>query len=162
MGVSLKHPQYLVFAAVALGLAACNLKAESLPTAADVGLAEEIRMVEGRFDLWKEKNRYVFSAMMKLEKIVSSRKPDVAIHQLVDCVDDLRPSNATLNGKALVVGVVCYQALTQTVAHEETGPDGDIVLKWPGHISPTATPGELAAAKKAWKKVLREGTYSFH
>lgn len=162
MFVSLKHPQKFVFAVLALGLAACNLRVESLPTAEDVSVAEEIRMVEGRFDLLKEKNRYVFSDMMRLEKIVASRKPDVAIHQLVDCVSDLRPSNVTLNGKAVVVGVVCYQALTQTVAHEETGPDSDIVLKWSGHISPIATPGELAAAKKAWQKVLREGTYSFH
>jgi len=127
----------------------------------DVALVEELMMVEGRFYWRNDLSRYVFNNMEKLEKIVASRKPDIAVNTMAECIDDFRPSHSILDGNRVAVGVVCYQALTQTVVHEETGSNGDIAQTWAGHISPAATPSELSAAKKAWLQVLKDKTYGF-
>lgn len=143
-------------------------RVDAKPTA-DVELVEALRVFEGRFDWRSDLGRYVFNEMENLQKLIESRNPNLESHDpdpvwntLVDCIDDLRPARATLDGKkTVVVGVVCYQALRLFVTHEETDTTGDIAQTWAGHIEPTATPSELSAAKKAWLQVLKDKTYGF-
>ena len=135
----------------------------------DVELVEALRVFEGRFDWRSDLGWYVFNEMENLRKLVESRNPNFESHDpdpvwntLVGCIDDFRPARAMLDGKKpVVVGVVCYQALRLFVTHEETDATGDIAQTWAGHIEPTATPSELAAAKKAWLHVLKDKTYGF-
>lgn len=135
----------------------------------DTDLVEGLRVFEGRFEWRKDLGWYDFNEMEKLRELIEARKPNFESHDpdpvwntLVGCIDDLRPARATLDGKKpVVVGVVCYQALRLFVTHEETDASGDIAQTWVGHIEPTATPDELAAAKKAWLQVLKDKTYGF-
>ena len=131
----------------------------------DVELVEALRVFEGRFD-WRsdlgDQGRYVFEDIDKLRALVEARNPDLALNTLVGCIDDLRPARSVLDGKkTVVVGAVCYEAVTLMVIHEETDATGDIAQTWAGHIEPTATPSVLANAKQAWLQVLKDKSYGF-
>lgn len=115
--------------------------------------------VDGKFDWRSDLNRYIFTAPEQIETIVAAATPNIAVPILVDCIDNQAPSHATLNGVAVAVGMVCYQALSQTASHEETAPNGDIASAWAGHIEPTSTIEQRIAAKRAWQIVLKEKTY---
>ena len=173
MPVSAGVLRRVLFIVLVTGLSACG-KTEPPPSLpppppvatnpnVDVELVEALRVFEGRFD-WRsdlgDQGQYVFEDTEKLRKLVESRNLDLAVNTLVGCIDDLRPARAILDGKkTVVVGAVCYEALTSMVYHEETDSTGDIAQTWAGHIEPTATPSELAAAKQAWLQVLKNKTY---
>lgn len=81
---------------------------------------------------------------------------DSSVIALVECLDDARPAKATVEGRQVSVGVMCYAAL-QRMAYSMEHEDAD--LTWPGAVEPTASTEQLKAAKAAWKEVLRKGAY---
>jgi hypothetical protein len=81
--------------------------------------------------------------------------------ELIECLDNPTLSQSTLNGKPVVTGIVCYEALTQLASHEPTDAHGDVAKSWLGEVSPKASLAELKAAKEAWQQVQKEKTYSF-
>lgn len=119
----------------------------------------ELREMKGEY-LWNDElKRYIYSEKNFIEKILSTREPEVAVNILVNGLDDLTLTNSTLRGKRLVMGVICHEALSQTVYYEPTTQEGDLAKKWSGHILPTAAPDELKEAKRAWKKVVDSKSY---
>ena len=149
-------------ACLALALAGCSeppAQDEQAPSRASTpGLRAALTHAAGAFE-WSDATRsYVFTDKAAIEKLVG-KGSDQQIRELVDCLDDETPSRATLNGQPVPVGVMCYQALSQTIYYEPTAKDGDLAADWPGHLEPTATPQELAAAKRAWIDVVNRNAY---
>jgi hypothetical protein len=148
---------------LALAAAACSRPAEQ--TAAPVPAAVETPSVQSRlaelvgsYRYNDDTKAYVFTDKRAIEAIVGTAT-DQTVRDLVNCLDDRRPSRTVLKGEPVAVGVVCYEALTQTVYYEPTAPNGDIAATWPGHIEPTATAEQLAAAKRAWTDVVDRKAY---
>jgi hypothetical protein len=130
----------------------------------DSGAAElrvELAEVEGRYEWSVELGRYEFSSKARLEAIITSSDAETVLRALVGCLDDQSSSRATLDGVVVPMGVVCYEALSQLVYYEPTSPDGDIAEQWAGHLSPTADPEALRAAREAWEAVVASGGYVF-
>lgn len=112
--------------------------------------------------VWDEKAKlYRYSDKLKLDEIVTLENRQQVLPVLVACIDDESPTQTRLNGKPVMLGILCYQALTQIVYYEPTEPGGDISKSWPGHISPIATVNELRAAKRAWQQVLENKAFIF-
>jgi len=103
---------------------------------------------------------YVFDQKAELERLLTGRDDRNDLIELADCIDDLQPSNSTLNGKQVPVGIICYQALTQLIYFEPTTQTGDVAKHWPGYIKPDASQRQLKLAKRAWLKVIEAGKYS--
>jgi hypothetical protein len=85
---------------------------------------------------------------------------DQAVSALVSCLDDIHPAAATVNGRPVYVGVMCYEALRRFVYYEYW--DSDIEgysPDWLGYIAPTAGPADLHTAKQMWLVVLRNKAY---
>jgi hypothetical protein len=140
-------------------LSACFQKASLVDTGFTDSMLTELREMKGEY-LWNDElKRYIYSEKDLIEKILSTIEPELAVNVLVNSLDDLSLTNSTLRGKRLVTGVICYEALSQTVYYEPTTQEGDIAMKWPGHILPTATPDELNEAKRAWEKVVESKSY---
>jgi hypothetical protein len=80
-----------------------------------------------------------------------------AVTALVQCLDDSNAATATFQDSRVPIGYMCYTALKRIAyptAHEDDTGD------WPGILlSPRPTAEQLAAAKKAWDKVVRSGAY---
>ena len=122
-------------------------------------IIEKLSEVNGDF-IWNAKlKRHVFSEMERIEKITAHENSDELIAVLVSCIDDVVLSHSTLDGKKVPVGVVCYQALSQTAYYEPTDSEGDIKGSWPGHILPTADIKEMEEAKRAWVDVVNSKSY---
>lgn len=122
-------------------------------SAAGAPLEDALQHFEGSFRWSPDRNEHVFSDRPGLATLLEP-SPEEKLPDLVACIDDPRPARATLDGKAVSLGVVCYQAL-RLLAYVEK-PD------WPGHIGPQATPAERRAAREAWQAVLKEGAYALH
>ena len=85
---------------------------------------------------------------------------DTAVRYLAECIGRTEPAHATFRGRAIPLGVVCYAALRHLAYHEEADSTGHLTPYWPGFIdNPGVTPGQLAAARRAWLKAAREGLY---
>ena len=83
---------------------------------------------------------------------------DSAVARLVDCLADMRPAAATVNGRPASVGAMCYEALTHMAYYEayEDRPDGpDKYADWEGDVTPAATAAERMRAQRAWRAVVR-------
>lgn len=115
--------------------------------------------VHGTYQWNDEIKRIVYSKKGLIEEILSSQDPHISVRTLVSCLNDLSPTNSTMDGKAVVMGLICYEALSQTAYYEHTTSNGDIAEKWAGHIQPSATAKELDAAKRAWEIVLKSKSY---
>jgi hypothetical protein len=140
-------------------LSACFQKTSLVDTGFADSMLTELREMKGEY-LWNDElKRYIFSDKNLIEKILSTIEPELAVNVLVNSLDNLSLSNSTLQGKRLVAGIIYYEALSQTVYYEPTTQEGDIAMKWPGNILPTAKPEELKEAKRAWKKVLESKSY---
>ncbi|MBN1833463.1 MAG: hypothetical protein JW896_15265 [Deltaproteobacteria bacterium] len=157
---SLNHVLRLISVGIIIILlSACFQKSSLVDTGFTDSMLTELREMKGEY-LWNDElKRYIYSEKNLIEKILSTIEPELAVNVLVNCLDDLSLTNSTLRGKRLVTGVICYEALSQTVYYEPTTQEGDIAKKWPGHILPTATPDELSEAKRAWKKVIDSKSY---
>jgi hypothetical protein len=84
---------------------------------------------------------------------------DSAVVQLVQCLDRADETRTLLNGRAVPLGVLCYEALSETAYHEAVDDYGDLDAEWEGYILPTASLDELRAARQAWEEVLAIRSY---
>jgi hypothetical protein len=159
---SLNYVLRLIFVGIIIILlSACFQKASLVDSGFTDSMLTELREMKGEY-LWNDElKRYIYSEKNLIEEMLSTREPKLAVNVFVNCLDDLTLTNSTLRGKRLVMGVICHEALSQTVYYESTAQEGDIAKKWSGHILPTATPDELKEAKRAWKKVLDSKSYIF-
>lgn len=124
-------------------------------------LVKELSEIKGQYVWDNELKRYVYSEKQRIEEILSNRETEPALKVLVGCLDKLELSNSVVQDRKVVVGIICYEALSQTVYYEPSTPDGDVAMNWPGHISPTATPDELREAKRAWERVIATKAYIY-
>ncbi len=122
-------------------------------------ILEALTNIDGEFVWNKKLARHIYNEMEAIENAISRKNPDKVVTVLVNCIDDSSPSNSTLNGKHVSLGLVCYQALSQTAYYEPTGNIGDIKKTWPGHILPTASAHEFQEAKRAWLNVINTKSY---
>ena len=86
---------------------------------------------------------------------------DSAVVRLVFCLSDTTEAAATAEGRRVLVGAVCYEALRR-VAYFEWDPSEYTDAprrRWPGVVDPTANPEELRAAQQAWAQIVREHRY---
>jgi hypothetical protein len=158
---SLIHAARPISAAILLILLSACFENTPIDSGVKAPLLTELRAINGEYQWNDELKRFIYSEKSLIEKILATREPELAVSALVNCLDDLALTSSTLGGKRLVTGVVCYEALSQTIYYEPTSQEGDIERKWPGHILPTATPDEIKEAKLAWKEVLDSKSYMF-
>jgi hypothetical protein len=81
---------------------------------------------------------------------------DSAVTRLVDCIDADSPAQVTVRGRRVVLGVLCYAALSR-VAYVERPPDER--RPWPGTLGSDATMDQLRRAKRAWQAVVKRRLY---
>lgn len=136
----------------ALLLLLSALAGTSAPAAADP-LEDGLLTFEGRFQWQDARQDYVFSDRPGLAALLEPITED-KLGRLAGCIDDPRLAAARLDGKAVTLGVLCYQALRLFAYVEREN--------WPGHIGPLATPQERRAAKDAWLAALAEHDYVLH
>ena len=110
-------------------------------------LERALQTFEGRFEWSIARQDYSFSDRPGLG-VLLGRERGALVPALVACIDDPRPAAATLDGRPVSLGVMCYQALRQTAYVEADN--------WPGHIGLFALPSERTAAKEAWQAALAE------
>ncbi len=151
------HRLRVLFIATIILFSACTLSSSTEHSDLLTALAE----INGSYHWNSQLKRYVFSEKLAIEKILSPKDSEFVIRALVDCLDNLTSSNSTIRNETVVLGFICYEALSQTAYHESTTETGDIAESWPGHILPAATPSELIKAKHAWKNVIESKTYIF-
>lgn len=133
--------------------AALLLAGLAIGTAGATSLEESLRAFEGRFDWDAARQDYIFSDRPGLAALIEP-VAEGSLAALVDCIDDPRPAAATLDGKPVTLGALCYQALRQSAYVEADN--------WPGHIGPLADPAARKAAKQAWQQALSERRYVLH
>lgn len=143
----------------AITAAVLSLAAACAPTAPPPPLADALRDVEGRFVANPLTEAPDYTARAEIERILAPRPAAQTRRELAACIDDMRPSRSMSGDRAAPTGVICHLALTQTIYHEPTGPDGDIAADWAGFVAPDADADALRAARAAWEKVLRDGTW---
>jgi len=156
-----------------MSLASCHPKADSArsaaptpppvavtqeqPAATTPGLAalvDSLSRVRGQFSLvgaqWQfEGDDGVFRSIAELSG-------DSTITALVACLGDTTPVAATVGGKPVLKGAMCYSALHR-VAYSTEQEDGSGT--WTGVVEPNATASQLRAAQKAWQDVVRRRRY---
>lgn len=121
--------------------------------AAATPVEDALQRFEGSFRWDTARSAHVFSDRPGLAALLEP-SPEEKLADLVTCIDDPRPAQATLDGQAVSLGVMCYQALRLFAYVEKAD--------WPGHIGPQAAPAERSAARAAWQAVLGEGAYVLH
>jgi hypothetical protein len=149
-----RSPDRLTGTERATGTAAAPLPQADVPSSVQAKLGA----VRGSYKWNEDTKRYLFSDKQAIEGIVGAAT-DQIVRDLVNCLDDRRPAQATLKGERVSVGIVCYEALTQIVYYEPPARNGDIASTWSGHIEPTATGDQLAEAKRAWNDVIDKKAY---
>lgn len=130
---------------------------QAVPSDSLAALIGTLKHVPGRFEqgvngvMVFKGDRNIFRAIREFE--------DNAVVRLVACLDDTMQAAATSNGRNVLTGVMCDQALKATAYYEAVDERGDADPTWPGYISPDATATQLRAAKKAWEVVVRKRAY---
>jgi hypothetical protein len=95
--------------------------------------------------------------------LAASSLGDSAVARLVDCMDSDVGVAATLHGKPVTLGVLCYLTLNITAyyepyeAHAENDPHR--YDRWPGYLTLPTTSARLRAAKRAWQEVVHKHAY---
>jgi hypothetical protein len=84
---------------------------------------------------------------------------DAAIAPLVQCIGDTAKTLTRIQQRTVSLGVLCFEALNRLIYHEEPSINGDIDLDWPGYVTPEDTGVDLRRARKAWQKVVHDGTF---
>ncbi len=134
-----------------------NAATTSAQTDSIAVLIERLRAAPGRYvqlptRLWELQGMDAI-----LESFVEFR--DSAVARLVDCLDRSEPTATTVGGRPVLLGALCFEALTH-IAYAE--PEGSESGAWPGVVFPTATAARLTAAKGAWVTVVRSRGYRFN
>jgi len=102
--------------------------------------------------------QWVFSGDRALFRAIAEHR-DSAVTRLVDCLDDTTASLATVEGRRVPVGVLCYEALLFAAYAE---PEGIDTGEWSGTVMPSATTQDLRDAKSAWLEVIQRRGYRLH
>lgn len=139
----------------AASLAACSTNAVNKETAIENRLAN----ISGEYVWNNQENGYFYNKKTELNRILSEESTEKTLPLLVQCMDNPSPSNSTLAGQPVSVGILCYEALTLLVYHEPVDAEGDIALNWPGYLTLPASTENISDAKKAWQKVVQDRTY---
>lgn len=150
--------QLLAIAGLAVLLAGASAAVPAARSALGSALHESLLRIEGAFVWNAARQGYLFSDRPGLAALLSP-SPEASLPALVACLDDPRPARATLDGRAVTLGVVCYQALRLVAYVEAPDVRGEA---WPGHIGPLAAPDERLVARRAWEAALAEGRYLLH
>jgi hypothetical protein len=119
-------------------------------------LIDSLARIPGSFTSW-DAGRWEFTGS---SGVLSSfdQFSDRAVIALVDCLDRSQPSQATARGRTVPHGVMCYWALRR-LAYVENEGDPESRDTWPGQLEPTASAQQLAAAKEAWLRAVRDHRY---
>lgn len=118
--------------------------------------------IDGSYAINAATKKIEFNNKVKLAETVSSIAPEKLVPQLIACMDDERNSKVKYRGKAVPLGMLCYEALTFTVYYEPTDARGDVAKHWPGYLkSGDISLAGLRAAKRAWEEVARKKAYVF-
>jgi hypothetical protein len=120
-------------------------------------LTANLRQLRGSYSIGAH-GQWVFSGERKLFEAIAAHE-DSAVVRLVDCLDDTTAALATVEGRPVPVGVLCYEALRFTAYAE---PEGINSGEWPGTVMPTTTEQGLRDAKAAWLEVVRHRGYRLH
>ena len=153
--------RFMVGVVLAAGFLGCSGQHLSSPRE-KAKLPEALTNLGGQYVWDDQKKRYHYSDKLRLDTIVTSENRQQVLPVLVACIDDKSLTKTQLNGKFVMLGILCYQALTQIVYYEHASDrSGDIATNWPGHITPVATLDQLRSAKKAWQQVLDNNTFIF-
>jgi hypothetical protein len=115
--------------------------------------------VHGEYALNKESGACDYSRKMAFDSIIRQFDQNTILDTLVNYMDDTTSSKSVFEGKPVMVGVLCYEALSLLIYYEPVDEKGDIAVSWQGFIKPGVTPDELKAAKEAWKQVLQSRTF---
>ena len=134
-------------------------RSNSLQTPADsLGvLTANLQQLRGSYSIGAH-GQWVFSGDRKLFEVIAAHG-DSAVARLVDCLDNTTAALATVEGRPVSMGVLCYEALRFTAYAEPEGIDSG---EWPGTVMPTTTGQGLRDAKAAWLKVVRQRGYRLH
>jgi hypothetical protein len=154
----------LAIGGLAFGLVACSANAPSTAGQPDIpqsSLKGRLAQLTGSYAFRDDLDAFHYSEKQKIEEVLSTEAREAAVAALVDCLDDTTPSESSLDGRHVAVGIVCYEALTQLVYHEPTLPIGDVAATWPGAITPRASTEAMQAAKEAWRGVVATRAYVF-
>jgi hypothetical protein len=77
---------------------------------------------------------------------------------------DTTKSTSTAAGRAVPIGIVCYEALAHIAYYEayDDRPQGTgKYAQWPGEIDATASVARLRRAQIAWRAAIRQKRYRF-
>jgi hypothetical protein len=121
-------------------------------------LRSQLSRLGGEYEWNDDVRGYVFTDKRAIAALVGQGS-SATIDQLVECLDDQTRSVTLLKGQHVPTGVLCREALGQIIYYEATVPGGDIAMRWPGNIEPTATAADLQAAKRAWREVVAKKLY---
>ncbi len=143
---------------VATGTFGCGHNREA---SARTNVIQAIAAVRGTYTWRSDINRYLYSDKSRLEEILLAGNRDEVVSLLVECLDDISPSQSTLDGNPVAVGIICHEALTQLIYYEPTAPNGDIAADWPGYILPQASPEQMREAQQAWKKAVEDKSFKY-
>lgn len=122
-------------------------------------LLNKLSSINGKFIWNKSQKQFFFNKRDEIEKIIAGKNVEETLQLLVENIDNQRLSISTINGKKVMLGVVCYVALTQIAYYEPVTKDGDIAKGWTGYVSPDANIENLSEAKKEWQKVMESHSY---
>jgi hypothetical protein len=122
-------------------------------------LIESIANFSGEYTLIKESGAFDYSLKIALDSLTRQFDQNTILDTLVNYMDDTASSKSVYEGKPVMVGVLCFEALSLLIYYEPVDETGDIARDWKGFIKPGATPAELKTAKEAWKKVLQSKTF---
>ena len=122
-------------------------------------LLEQLTSLEGIFSWNDGQQIFDYNKRGGIEKLIEGRNVEETLRILADNIDNPRPSNSMINGKKVVLGVVCYTAIAQIAYFEPAAKDGDVAEAWAGHLSPEATMEELSKAKMAWQAIIELQLY---
>lgn len=136
--------------------------AAALPSAAQGDtidqLIAELRNVSGSFTRQGAGHDYRFDGSLDVVRALAEHG-DSAVSRLVECMDREDPTQATLNGRSVPLGALCFDALRRIAYYEATDDQGDIDGKWPGYITVAAEREARLEAQAAWREVVANRLY---
>jgi len=146
--------KYILYLILSIFIVGCTSDVLSEKDNVDDRIILGLSALNGKYIWHDELNKYIFSKKVEIESLLSENSKFNIVRILANCIDDISLSNSILNDHKVKLGILCYEALSQTIYYEPILPNGDIALKWGGHISPDATESDMKAAKRAWNDVI--------
>ena len=121
-------------------------------------LIQRLKTVGGTFTRTGSEHDYRYDGSLEVVRALASFG-DSAVARLVQCMDREDTTSTTLEGKAVPLGAMCFDALRRIAYYEATDSEGDIDADWPGYITVAASRAERLRAKDAWEEVVANRSY---